>query len=360
MTACAIMPLLTLHCLGGMPPPVRCMCVLQRNIRVYNLLSQSLDKKLVSGAKWISSMDVHPTGDHIILGSYDKKVVWFDLELSSQPFKVLRYNKEAVRSVQYHPSYPLMASAGDDGAVHVLHAKVFGDFLQARACPAMWLWLWLWLYLCMCYTLSAGTHALRLALAEPFDCAREGTARAQGDGGSPGYPVVHVASHTAVVVHCWCRPRCQVVPEHSLSVRCWSGRDIATRCKLVTKHLLVHSNHAYTHAYTHTHKHGRVTHEYEMDGSDLCSTHTSPLRLAPWLLCWRRGRHGWWRWRWGWWRMGPGVAPWLYGRLHCPGAVASRPTLCGPSLLPPRHRTTVGRRCGRSGHGRCPQRPPWF
>lgn len=67
-----------------------CALGLQRNIRVYNLLTQSLEKKLVTGCKWISSIDIHHTGDHIIVGSYDKKVVWFDLELSSQPFKTLR------------------------------------------------------------------------------------------------------------------------------------------------------------------------------------------------------------------------------------------------------------------------------
>ena len=58
---------------------------LQRHVRVYNLAEQVLVKKLASGCRWISSMDVHPQGEHLLLGSYDKKVVWFDVELSSKP-----------------------------------------------------------------------------------------------------------------------------------------------------------------------------------------------------------------------------------------------------------------------------------
>lgn len=35
-------------------------------------------------------MDVHPSGDHLIVGGYDRKLCWFDLELSEKPYKVLR------------------------------------------------------------------------------------------------------------------------------------------------------------------------------------------------------------------------------------------------------------------------------
>jgi hypothetical protein len=36
-------------------------------------------------------MDVHPSGDHLIVGGYDRKLCWFDLELSARPYKVLRF-----------------------------------------------------------------------------------------------------------------------------------------------------------------------------------------------------------------------------------------------------------------------------
>ncbi|KAF8665761.1 hypothetical protein AX16_000209 [Volvariella volvacea WC 439] len=63
----------------------------QRYVRIYNLAEQKLLKTLTPGIRWISSIDVHPSGDHLIVGGYDRKLCWFDLELSEKPYKVLRY-----------------------------------------------------------------------------------------------------------------------------------------------------------------------------------------------------------------------------------------------------------------------------
>jgi ribosome biogenesis protein ERB1 len=57
---------------------------------MYDLAEQKLIKTLTPGSRWISSMDVHPSGDHLIVGGYDRKLCWFDLELSARPYKVLR------------------------------------------------------------------------------------------------------------------------------------------------------------------------------------------------------------------------------------------------------------------------------
>lgn len=46
----------------------------------------------MTGIRWISSLDVHPLGEHLIVGGYDKKLCWFDLELGDKPYKVLRYD----------------------------------------------------------------------------------------------------------------------------------------------------------------------------------------------------------------------------------------------------------------------------
>ena len=102
----------------------------QRNVRVYNLTTQAMMKKLQSGAKWISDITVHKSGDHVLLTSYDRRLCWFDLDLSSSPFKTLRYHTKAVRASCFHPKYPLMASCSDDGTVHVLHAKIFDDLMK--------------------------------------------------------------------------------------------------------------------------------------------------------------------------------------------------------------------------------------
>jgi ribosome biogenesis protein ERB1 len=85
---------------------------------------------LVSGCKWISSMDVHPSGDHLIVGSLDRRLLWFDLDLSSNPFKVLKYHERGLRSVRYHTKHPLMASSSDDGSIHVFHCQVYSDLMK--------------------------------------------------------------------------------------------------------------------------------------------------------------------------------------------------------------------------------------
>ena len=45
-------------------------------VRVYNLAKQALARKLVAGSGVITSMAVHPSGDHLIVGSEDKRLWW--------------------------------------------------------------------------------------------------------------------------------------------------------------------------------------------------------------------------------------------------------------------------------------------
>jgi ribosome biogenesis protein ERB1 len=59
-------------------------------------------KRLLTGCKWISYMDVHPTGDHVLLGSLDRRVAWFDMDLASTPYKTLRYHTKAIRCALFH------------------------------------------------------------------------------------------------------------------------------------------------------------------------------------------------------------------------------------------------------------------
>ena len=101
----------------------------QQAVRVYNLAKQSLAKKLVAGSGVITSMSIHPSGDHIIVGSEDRRVCWYDLDLSSKPYKALRYHEHAVRSVCFHPMYPLFASSSDDGTAHIFHGRVYSDLM---------------------------------------------------------------------------------------------------------------------------------------------------------------------------------------------------------------------------------------
>jgi WD40 repeat protein len=48
----------------------------QNNVRVYNLAKQSLMKKLLAGGGVITSMSVHSSGDHVLLGTEDNRCLW--------------------------------------------------------------------------------------------------------------------------------------------------------------------------------------------------------------------------------------------------------------------------------------------
>ena len=102
----------------------------QRYIRMYDLKKQEILKKLMPGTRYISSFDVHPGGDNVIVGGYDKKVTWVDTDLSVRPYRTLRHHKEAVRHVEFHKRFPLFASCSDDLSLAVFHGMVYSDLLQ--------------------------------------------------------------------------------------------------------------------------------------------------------------------------------------------------------------------------------------
>lgn len=88
-------------------------------------MKQELIKKLLTNSKWISGMSIHPKGDNLLVSTYDKKLLWFDLDLSTKPYQTIRLHKNAVRSVAFHLRYPLFASASDDLSVIVSHGMVY-------------------------------------------------------------------------------------------------------------------------------------------------------------------------------------------------------------------------------------------
>lgn len=70
-------------------------------------------------------MSIHPKGDNLIVSTYDKKVLWFDLDLSVKPYTRMGFHRNAVRGVAFHLRYPLFASASDDPSVIVSHGMVY-------------------------------------------------------------------------------------------------------------------------------------------------------------------------------------------------------------------------------------------
>ncbi|KAF8867202.1 putative ribosome biogenesis protein erb1 [Acephala macrosclerotiorum] len=103
----------------------------QRTIRSYDLQKQELVKIIQPGARWISSFDIHPSGDNLIVGSYDRRLLWHDLDLSTRPYKTMRFHSKAIRAVKYHKGgFPLFADASDDGSLQIFHGKVVSDMME--------------------------------------------------------------------------------------------------------------------------------------------------------------------------------------------------------------------------------------
>ncbi|CAL1687502.1 unnamed protein product [Lasius platythorax] len=102
----------------------------QRNVRIYDLVKQEMVKKLLSNSQWISTMAIHPGGDNVLVATYDRKMLWFDLDLSTKPYQTLRLHGTGVRAVAFHKQYPLFASGADDRGLIVSHGMVYNDLLQ--------------------------------------------------------------------------------------------------------------------------------------------------------------------------------------------------------------------------------------
>lgn len=115
-------------------------------MRIYDLVQQVMVKKLLSNSQWISTMDIHPGkllcfitdyihaitvvvnflgGDNVLVGTYDRKMLWFDLDFSKEPYQTLRLHGTGVRAVAFHKRYPLFASGADDRALIVSHGMVY-------------------------------------------------------------------------------------------------------------------------------------------------------------------------------------------------------------------------------------------
>ncbi|MBA0833423.1 hypothetical protein Goarm_005872 [Gossypium armourianum] len=102
----------------------------KKNVRVYDLLKQKLIKKLETQLREVSSIAVHPAGDNLIVGSKEGKLCWFDMDLSSKPYKTLKCHPKDITKVAFHRSYPLFASCSDDCTAYIFHGMVYADLNQ--------------------------------------------------------------------------------------------------------------------------------------------------------------------------------------------------------------------------------------
>ncbi|KNA05010.1 hypothetical protein SOVF_194350 isoform C [Spinacia oleracea] len=99
----------------------------KKNVRVYDLLKEKLIKRLDTNLREVSCIAVHPGGDNMIVGTREGKLCWFDMDLSSTPYKVLKAHSKDITNVAFHRSYPLFASCSEDGKAYVFHGMVYSD-----------------------------------------------------------------------------------------------------------------------------------------------------------------------------------------------------------------------------------------
>ncbi|EKX42567.1 hypothetical protein GUITHDRAFT_73858, partial [Guillardia theta CCMP2712] len=102
----------------------------KKHVKVYNLQKQMLSKNLLGGFKWLSSFDIHPGGDNVVCSAFDRKISWFDMDLSAKPYKTMRYNNTGLRTVAFHKRLPLFAAGGEDGVAYVFHGMVYNDLMD--------------------------------------------------------------------------------------------------------------------------------------------------------------------------------------------------------------------------------------
>nr|KAJ0206308.1 hypothetical protein LSAT_V11C500278200 [Lactuca sativa] len=93
----------------------------KKNVRVYDLVMKKFIKKLEAGVREISSISIHPG---------DGKLCWFDMDLSSKPYKVLRSHNKYITNVAFHRNYPLFTACSDDSTAYVFHGMVYSDLNQ--------------------------------------------------------------------------------------------------------------------------------------------------------------------------------------------------------------------------------------
>lgn len=115
------------------PKKPQLFIVTRIHVFIFNLRGQSVSKTLLSGCKHITAAVIHPSGDHLLLGTADRKTVWFDLDSGDKPYKKMKVHEKTMSSVVFHKNFkhfPLMASGGHDSKAVVQFAKTDPENLE--------------------------------------------------------------------------------------------------------------------------------------------------------------------------------------------------------------------------------------
>ncbi|KAA0188527.1 Ribosome biogenesis protein bop1 [Fasciolopsis buskii] len=114
---------------GGKP---RVFVASPREIRMFDLLQRKELRclRLDGSSDALSRMSLHPSGDHLVAGTFGGRFQWFDIDLGNVPFKKMGLGHGAVRNLDIHRTRPLVSVAMDDGTVLIVHATVSDDLLS--------------------------------------------------------------------------------------------------------------------------------------------------------------------------------------------------------------------------------------
>lgn len=102
----------------------------EKNILTYNLKEQILVKKF-KGINLPVHIHTHISGDHILAACEDKKLLWYDYDSATTPYRSFIFHKDSLCYVHTHRKFPLMASTARDFTVHIFHAQVHQDYMKA-------------------------------------------------------------------------------------------------------------------------------------------------------------------------------------------------------------------------------------
>ncbi|KAL7711945.1 Ribosome biogenesis protein BOP1-like protein [Entamoeba marina] len=123
------------HCIFHTSSPEIIVSTLNK-IAIVDLQKNVTRKRLTVSTRCITNIALHPSGDHLLVSTFESKCIWFDLQAADEPYKVMKLHSGPCRSVAYHPSYPLFATVGDDAKIQVMHSTVYNDItLDATIIP---------------------------------------------------------------------------------------------------------------------------------------------------------------------------------------------------------------------------------
>ena len=112
------------NCISFHPNKPYFIVATNSNIFVYNLQKQELSRKFISNLNTINRICIHKNGNDLIAGDKSGKVAWFQLELSSKPFKLMDYHQDKIKSVEFNNNFPLFLSCSRNGKLVVYYGKV--------------------------------------------------------------------------------------------------------------------------------------------------------------------------------------------------------------------------------------------